>query len=74
MVVFPKLQIYLRFKQTNQQITQNMKNAKKIKKENTKFDLDKMEVAKLKNLHLIVGGNKDDITVTKTIDSDSQTF
>lgn len=51
-----------------------MKNAKKIKKENTKFDLDKMEVAKLKNLHLIVGGNKDDITVTKTIDSDSQTF
>jgi len=37
--------------------------SKKEKKEVRKFDLEKFEVAKLKNLHLIVGGGdfkKDD--------------
>ncbi|MRX69339.1 hypothetical protein SAMN06265349_10632 [Flavobacterium resistens] len=32
----------------------------KLKKEIKKFDLDKMEVAKLKNMHLIIGGGGDD--------------
>lgn len=32
----------------------------KSKSEIKKFDLDKMEVAKLKNMHLIVGGGGDD--------------
>ncbi|WP_263361658.1 hypothetical protein [Flavobacterium collinsii] len=32
----------------------------KAKKEIKKFDLNKMEVAKLKNMHLIVGGGADD--------------
>lgn len=30
---------------------------KKVKKEVNKFNLDKFEVAKLKDLHLIKGGN-----------------
>ncbi|MFE3872279.1 hypothetical protein ACFX5F_13710 [Flavobacterium sp. ZS1P70] len=41
----------------------------KDKKSNNKFDLEKMKVAKLKNMHLINGGNinNDDIaTVTDT--------
>lgn len=42
----------------------------KEKKANKKFDLKKMNVAKLKNIHLINGGNiKDDdiITITQTV-------
>jgi hypothetical protein len=42
----------------------------KEKKTNKKFDLEKMNVAKLKNLHLVNGGNvnNDDIkTITDTI-------
>lgn len=39
----------------------------KTQKENKKFDLEKMQIAKLKNLHLIVGGkSRDPITVTDT--------
>ncbi len=33
---------------------------RKGKKEIKKFDLDKMEVAKLKNMHLIIGGGGGD--------------
>lgn len=33
---------------------------KKTKKENKKFDLDKMNFAKLKNLHIIRGGDGND--------------
>lgn len=51
---------------------QNLKIMKtnKEKKTNKKFDLEKMNVAKLKNIHLINGGNikDDDIkTTTQTI-------
>lgn len=37
------------------------------KKEIKKFDLDKMNVAKLKNLKSIVGGNGDDKTITDLV-------
>lgn len=47
---------------------------KKIKKENKKFDLDKMEVAKLKNLRVIVGGNVAPTNPTDTVDTDARTF
>lgn len=39
---------------------------RKLKKESKKFDLEKMEFAKLKNMHLIIGGDKDPATVTAT--------
>ncbi|PJJ09858.1 hypothetical protein CLU83_3238 [Flavobacterium sp. 1] len=41
----------------------------KEKKANKKFDLEKMNVAKLKNIHLINGGfgkDEDVVTVTET--------
>lgn len=38
---------------------------KKEKKEVRKFDLERFEVAKLKNLHLIVGGGDEPIEITK---------
>ena len=52
-----------------------MKNTK-IKKEIKKFDLEKMNVAKLKNSHLIAGGQLlgDDKTITQTVYKDGQTF
>ncbi|WP_291149923.1 hypothetical protein [Flavobacterium sp. UBA7680] len=40
----------------------------KVKKEIKKFDLDKMEFAKLKNLHLIKGGSEPDPTNHSTGD------
>lgn len=47
----------------------------KIKKEIKKFDLEKFEVAKLKNLRAINGGDATgDITVTETVYKDAQTF
>lgn len=42
----------------------------KEKKTNKKFDLEKMNVAKLKNIHLINGGyacNDDIATITQTV-------
>ncbi|MBF4466839.1 hypothetical protein [Flavobacterium sp. LC2016-12] len=41
---------------------------KKIKREANKFSLDKFEVAKLKNMHLIIGGgeNQDDPPIDDT--------
>jgi hypothetical protein len=38
----------------------------KDKKSNKKFDLEKMKVAKLKNMHLIIGGGDDPNTGTAT--------
>ncbi|KLT68355.1 MULTISPECIES: hypothetical protein [Flavobacterium] len=58
--------------QTNK--STNKRNMKKIKKENKKFDLDKMEVAKLKNLRVIVGGNVAPTNPTDTVDTDARTF
>jgi hypothetical protein len=45
----------------------------KTKIESKKFDLDKMQVAKLKNMHLIKGGDGDDPIDTnrKTVDASS---
>jgi hypothetical protein len=51
--------------------TENDKNT------NKKFDLEKMKVAKLKNLHLINGGQRidDDIkTITQTVQKDTVAF
>jgi hypothetical protein len=39
----------------------------KDQKANKKFDLKKFEVAKLKNMHLIIGGDGDIITGTQTV-------
>lgn len=41
----------------------------KEKKVTKKFDLEKMNVAKLKNMHLINGGNADDDNVNTVTDS-----
>jgi hypothetical protein len=38
----------------------------KAKKEIKKFDLEKMKFAKLKNIHLIIGGGGDPATGTAT--------
>lgn len=47
-----------------------------VKKEIKKFDLEKFEVAKLKNLRSINGGDApgDDKTITETVYKDAQTF
>jgi hypothetical protein len=60
---------YINYKNLKNMKTENEKNV------NKKFDLKKMKVAKLKNIHLINGGlgNNDDIkTVTDVTDLGQQ--
>lgn len=61
------------------QIIKFIELMKKIKaqKENKKFNLEKFQIAKLQNPHLISGGNsKDPTTVTDTLSkkNDKDTF
>ncbi|MGL5112109.1 MAG: hypothetical protein ACRC6O_05665 [Flavobacterium sp.] len=58
-----------------------MKTEKKQKETKSKFDLEKMKVAQLDNLHLINGGNsaiiangRDDKTITQTNKTISATY